>query len=427
VIPHQRRLGTALALAGFAFVLVSTLTPVSDPRGAAAITPLSCLVCGDQGGADVVVNLFLFLPFAIGLRLAGETWKRTVLAVFLTSFSVELLQYWLVPGRDTSLSDLLTNTFSGVIGATIATYLPRWSSPDARSARLLAVAWLGIILVVLFCWAWLLAPGVPSGQLMSRWAHEAPGRDVFKGRVQSVHLDGLPMPRNGTPPDSAALRQRLQHGVYSLDAEVISGLPVRDRLWIYMFRVPSGGVLALNQGGREAGVAIPVRGLRFRLHHPVLTLPDGFPLSAGVTVRLHAAQSSGQIRLSSRYSGSEREIVLGVSPALGWMLFAPFEVAAGLALRWVTGAVLAAMLLPLGYWGAWARPRWFGLALVLAGLVLALAVVPKVMGHPPVHWSEWLAGTTGAVVGWVLQRAVVSFRERERLRSDRKVSPVSPA
>jgi len=409
-VSRQRRLGAALALAGFAFVLVSTLTPVSDPRGAAATTPLYCLVCGDQGVADVVVNLLLFVPFAVGLRLTGETWKRTVLAVFLISFSVELLQYWLIPGRDTSLSDLLTNTTSGAIGATIGTHLPRWVFPDAGLARSLAVAWLGIILGILLCWGWLLAPGVPSGQLMSRWAHEAPGRDVFKGRVASVHLDGLPMPPDGTPPDSAALRRRLEHGAFSLDAEVISGQPVSDRLWIYMFRVPSGGVLTLNQRGREAGVALPVRGLQYKLHHPVVTLPDGLPATAGVPVRVMAAESSRRIQLSTSHGGVERTLVLAVSPAFGWSLFAPFEVAAGEAVRWVTAAVLAAMLLPLGYWGAWVRSRWAALALISTALVFALAVLPDLTGYPRVHWSEWLGGIAGLAVGRLLQLAAASLR-----------------
>ena len=410
--PLQRRLGLALALAGLAFVLVATLTPVDDPSRAAATTPLLCLICGEQGGADVVVNLFLFLPFAVGLRLYGQTWTRTVLAVFLISFSVELLQYWLVPGRDTSFSDLLTNTTSGAIGATIGTVLPRWAFPDPTRAMSLAVAWAGIVLLVLGIWAWLLEPDVPDGRLLSRWAHEAPGRDAFKGRVRSVHLDGLPMPPNGDPPDSAALRRRLERGSFSLDAEVVSGRPVSTRLWIYMFRVPSGGVLTLNQSRREAGAAIPVRGLRYRLHHPVVTLPEGMPDSAGLPVRLHVSESAREVRLASRYEHVARSIALGLSPAFGWMLFEPFEVAAGFRLRWVTGAILALMLLPLGYWSAWVQPRWRALTLVAATLVLALGVLPAATGYPVVHWSEWLGGASGVLLGWAFQQLAAWCQER---------------
>jgi hypothetical protein len=278
-------------------------------------------------------------------------------------------------------------------------------------ARSLVLAWHGIILAVLLSWAWLLAPAVPDGELMSRWAHEAPGRDVFRGRVESVRLNGLSMPRNGPPPDSAALRRRLAQGVFSLDAEVTSGQPAGDRLWIYMFRVPSGGVLTLNQRDLAAGVAIPVRGLKLKLHHPVVTLPEGFPPGRGIPVQLHAEEFSRRVRISSSYGGSARVLELGVSPAFGWALFSPFEVAAGLAVRWVTAAVLAMLLLPLGYWAGWLRAGWRGLALLSAGPMLALGVLPVVTGYPPVHWSEWLAAVAGCALGWLLERVVASSRE----------------
>ena len=99
-------------------------------------------------------------------------------------------------------------------------------------------------------------PSVPDGRLISRWAHRAPGGDVFDGSVRAVRLDGLAMPANGTPPDSADLRRRLDAGEFRLEAEMISGRPVRDRLWIYMFRIPSGGALTLepgSPGGRARG------------------------------------------------------------------------------------------------------------------------------------------------------------------------------
>ena len=99
MIPRLRQVGTALAVIGFAAVAVATLTPMADLRGAALLTHITCLVCGDQGGADVAGNLLLFLPFAIGLRLAGWPWLRVVAASAAVSFTVELLQLTVVPGR----------------------------------------------------------------------------------------------------------------------------------------------------------------------------------------------------------------------------------------------------------------------------------------------------------------------------------------
>jgi hypothetical protein len=407
-VPLRRRLGSVLGLAGLGFILVATLTPVSDPRGLALLTPLFCLVCGDQGGADVVANLLLFLPLAVGLRLRGATWTRVVLLSFLLSLTVELLQLRLVPGRDASLSDLVSNTASGAIGATLGSALPGWVAPSPERARAFLAAGLALVLALLGSWAWLLMPVMPKGRLISRWAHEAPGRDVFDGRVQSVRLDTLPMPTNGPPPDSADLRRRIDAGHFDLAVDVVSGRPVSDRFWIYMFRVPSGGALTLNQFRREAGLAVPARGLRYKLHPILVTLADAFPDSAGVAVHLSAGEQARRIRLSSSYEGRERAVELGISPALGWMLVVPFQLAVGTGVRWVTAALLFVIALPLGYWGARCQSRWQAIGLLIAGMLLGLWAIVAAAGLPPVHWSEWLAAVSGGAVGWQLSRAAAS-------------------
>ena len=102
-------------------------------------------------------------------------------------------------------------------------------------------------------------------------------------------------------------------------------------------------------------------------------------------------------------------MVLGLSPALGWILFAPFQLAGGLNVRWVTAAGIILMLLPLGYWGAWAPRRGRALALWAATLVLALGVLPAIAGYPPVHWSEWVGGIAGVLSGFALQRFAASL------------------
>ncbi|HEY3013060.1 MAG TPA: hypothetical protein VGJ36_09955, partial [Gemmatimonadales bacterium] len=67
----QRQLGQLLAFSGLLFIAATTLVPL--PRQAAAVeaTPLWCLICGAHGGVDVVNNVLLFIPVALGLRLMG--------------------------------------------------------------------------------------------------------------------------------------------------------------------------------------------------------------------------------------------------------------------------------------------------------------------------------------------------------------------
>jgi hypothetical protein len=413
-VPLQRRLGTALGLAGLAFVLLATLTPTRDVRDLASATPLLCLVCGDRGGSDVANNLLLFLPLAIGLRLSGQSWLRTVVAGALLSFTVELLQLRIVPGRDASLSDLLANTISSAIGATIGSFLPRVVAPSPRRALGLLAGGLLAVLALLAVWAWLLVPRTPAGELTSLWANGTPGRGWFGGSVRSVRLDGVPMPADGPAPDPAGLRRRLDRGTTALDADVVSGAPPRDRLWIFMLRhrAPLGGALTLTQLKRQAGVEVPTRALEFRLGAPLVTLPDAFPASAGIPVQLRATEGSGRVRIASSYRGVERSVELGLSPAFGWILFLPFELGIGTGVRWATGLFLGLMLLPLGYWAAWTRRPLVAAAALAAGLVAGLAALPAVFGLPRVHWSEWLAGVLGAAVGWALQRPAAYLQGR---------------
>ena len=164
--PRTRPAGLALAAGGLLFIVGATLRPAPDPIGLALSTPLWCLVCGDSGGADILANLLLFVPFAVGLRLAGAPWRRVVLLSAALSLTVELLQLVAIPGRDATLSDLLTNTTSGAIGAAIAPHLPTALRPSRTQAgRLLAggaAAWLAALGVA----AWLLMPSVQDLSLI---------------------------------------------------------------------------------------------------------------------------------------------------------------------------------------------------------------------------------------------------------------------
>src|SRR6185312_812794 len=289
-----RRTGAALGLAGLAFVAVATLTPLRNAHGTALTPPVLCLVCGAQGGADIAANLLLFLPLAVGIRLAGASWGRTVLLCALLSFTVELLQYTVVPGREASLSDLLTNTTSGAIGAAAGGHVPAALRPRPRQAAALLGVGTSALTAALGISAWLLQSRLPEGELYSLWA---PSHEVFEGQVTSVSLEGRPMPRGGAPPDSAELRRRLERGGFTLAVDVTSGSPTQDREPIYMFRGPSRSALILSQLRREAAVAVPARALRYRLWPPMLSLADGLPAGPGVPVRLTAVEQERRLRL----------------------------------------------------------------------------------------------------------------------------------
>jgi hypothetical protein len=390
---------------------VATLTPSDDPRRASFLTPLLCLICGEQGGADVAANLLLFLPFAVGLRLAGWSWRRTVAAAASVSFTVELLQYLVITGRDASLSDVLTNTASGAMGAALGGVLPALTAPSPVRATRLLVGALAAPLALLAAWGWLLGPDMPPGRLMSRWAHVAPGIDVFDGRVRAVRLNGRAMPADGPPPDARRLRTEVAGGAIDLAAEVTSGAPVRIASWIYMFRVPSGGAVTLSQLRRRAVFAVPARALRFHFFPPTVTLADAFPAEPGAPVTLRAVERRRDLILSSSYGGRTRSVALGITPAYGWILVSPFQFGGGTE-RWMTALCLLLLYLPAGYWAASIGRPTRAVAGLGAGISLALAAVSPAAGLAPAPWTEWLGALAGAAFGWALRRAAAYLQTR---------------
>jgi hypothetical protein len=400
----------ALATAGLLFIARATLTPVPDPNNYTQLTPLWCIMCGELGGADIVANLLLFLPFAIGLRLAGLSWRRTVLVAAAVSLTVELLQLVAIPGRDASLSDLLTNTISGAIAATLAPRLPTAFRPSrTRAVRLLAagtVLWLGALSTS----AWLLSPRLEAGAVRSGWAGATSERDIFHGEVYQVKLDGVPMPTNDSPPDSAEIRRRFTAGEFHLEAKVRSDEVVPYPYWIYKLKAGGINQLTLFKVRRHAGIAVPVRGMGLELRPVTVTLRDAFPDVAGVPVRLEASGAGGVVRLRSTYDGATHSIEFGLSPAYGWRLASPFQMGFGDDVRWFTALLLTLSVLPLAYWAAWAGgwSRWVLPLGVAAGLTLPSLAV----GLPPVHWSEWAAAALGVLAGWALQRGAAYLLRR---------------
>ena len=223
-------------------MLAATLTPVNDVRGLTQLTPITCLVCGESGGADIVANLLLFLPLAIGLRLSGLSWRRTIAACGLLSLTIELLQLWVIPGRDASLSDVLTNTTSGAAGAAIGGVLPQAIWPRPEQARRLLAAGIAVVLLLLAASAWMLSPKMPEGTLIQPLGH------VTAPRLGAVRRPGTRGHARRHP--DARCRRAARLGRVARAGWIVANSrwrrrwcradPCRSRLWIYTLRVPLG-------------------------------------------------------------------------------------------------------------------------------------------------------------------------------------------
>ncbi|MFE1644663.1 VanZ family protein [Microbacterium sp. P01] len=137
------------ALATVAVVGVLTLAPrsiVGPARGAvmgamdAATSPLRVAI--GYGDAEIVLNLFLFVPLGalLALLLSPRAWPLPIAAGLALSAAVEIAQR-AVPGRVPDTDDILWNTVGAAVGVAVvtvprvmATALPR-GRQRARSTR----------------------------------------------------------------------------------------------------------------------------------------------------------------------------------------------------------------------------------------------------------------------------------------------------
>lgn len=107
-------------------VLVCTLVPLPfrvDRPAATSLAQVLAIGFGPDRSSDIVENIVLFLP--LGFALAGNLTQRgtarlSAIATILLfsaacSYAIEVVQQF-IPGRFSSLTDVLANTTGGTLG-----------------------------------------------------------------------------------------------------------------------------------------------------------------------------------------------------------------------------------------------------------------------------------------------------------------------
>jgi len=198
--PARTRFLTAALLA----ILVATLWPFPgrEPEGF-----ISCIACGERATSDVLLNILLFAPLGAALALHVRSIPRCLLVAALLSATIELAQLY-IPGRDSSLGDVLANTLGAALGVTLTRTTVSWLQPSpAATARLSRTAALAAAAV---CWATgtLLTPAYPDARYWGQWTPSLAHLEVYRGRVLDATLSGLPI-TSGPIRDSRLVRQWL--------------------------------------------------------------------------------------------------------------------------------------------------------------------------------------------------------------------------
>lgn len=397
--PRPVRLWFGLALGA---ILVLTLTPAGESE-----RPLSvwCVACGDGGRADFVLNVLLFAPLGTAFWLIGVEWLPAFGFGAALSIAIELAQMS-IPGRDTSLGDVISNSGGTLLGFAFAALVVhatrRHTRVTIRSLAAPVLMALGVG-VLIGGTGWSLQPGFPSSDYWGQWTADMDG-DLgwYRGHVLSASLGDLPLPseRLSHQPEVHA---RLAAGD-SLLVKAVAGPVSKPGHIAPVFSIydeHQREILLLGPRNDDLVFRYASRGGVHGFDQPAFTIPGmvrGIRTGDTLRIALWRAGNGYCVRLNNRSACG-----LAWSATMGWAAFKysddePAWVYEALGIAWIGG--LAFLV------GCLTR---FPAELLAGGVATAviMAVVPPLVGFKSLTALGWASAAGGLIVASVLRRLLL--------------------
>jgi VanZ family protein len=375
-----------------AVVLCATLIPIGAP---ARSYPPGLHLNWSFPVADMIRNWLLFIPLGAALRACGIRGRSALALGAGLSLGIEILQL-AIPGRETAISDLLSNTLGTATGIALVRTAPAWIQTTGRQARRIAFATAASAIVGMAAPGWLLAPARVTPPLYAHHAPRMPNLEPYTGRVLEADLDGEAMPYGGlADPERVAARLR---GDYTLRVVAEARRPADGQAALLLITdQKQREILLLGPDAEDLVLRFRNRGARLGLEFARIRVAGALRgLSDGERFRVEAERHGSDLCLN--LDGRER-CGLGFTLGDGWSLLLPdWRVLAHH--RKLLGAIwLGVLLIPLGYWG---EPSG-SLAIAGALVLVTLLVAPAATGLLPTPPAQVAGAVGGVVVGRCLR------------------------
>lgn len=406
--PTRRGRASRAATAAVALCLTAILVLTLRPGPSDRVGEWSrCIACGDLAGRDILLNILLFLPLGAALRWRGVArWRALVAGAVLATF-IETMQATVVPGRDPTLGDILSNTTGTAVGIALFDLAPLLLWPTRRwSERLAAIGALAWALVAVGG-AVLTRPSTRPSPYFGQWQRTWPYTDRFTGKVLSFTINGSAIPDDRIS-DLMALRGVLLDDTVRVRATAtLGGVPGRVAPIVSVANRDLGTVMLIGQRDDDVLLRLRVRASDYRLRSPELTIRNVVPRDAAArhdTLRISADLVGDEVRwcaATSRTRGCQRALL---GPASAWLFVSPFELAAGRELPLLSALWLGVALVPAAYWSARARRRAFVALAALCG-VLLVALLLTIDAAGAGDWGAIGGTVAGLAIGWMLARS----------------------
>jgi hypothetical protein len=399
--------GRILSIVSAAAIAIATLTPSGETR----IPGSLCLICGEVGGTDAVLNVLLYLPLGLGLAMSGVRPRRALFGMIAMTATIELLQWAAIPGRDGALGDVLTNSIGGALGFLLGQHLRAILFPTYSTARWLAAVWLCVWVGTQTIASYAFHPSPTDakyyGQLLRPLGD---GEVAYPGRVLRATLAGDVLPDWDLHDSHKAYLALAATGGASIAVQLVAERAIDGRAPIarvlddhqqeefMLMALPGKLFFSVRTGAAD----LRLRPLTFSMPTPARALPD--------TQHVHARYGPPYALLGEKWRGGSADRRFRVTPASAWRLVTPvYTYADGSPLANAEDtAWLFLLLAPAGYWLTWgmrarvtprrmSTPIIIGSAAALVGLGFATGPLWFHMAVP--SWWEILGATGGLVAG----------------------------
>jgi hypothetical protein len=415
------RVGVVLSALMLTVVLAATLTPAP----AWTSTPdFWCIACGEMGGLDVLNNIVVFVPLGLAFALAsGRRWWSVLACVMVTTF-VESMQFRIVTGRDSSLSDLLANSLGGLIGVDVALRRMLLVRPRGRAASWLVIAGAALFALITALTSVGLRPASIPRSLWVQWTPERASFEPFTGHLLDFKLDSIDLPRQFYPPTSLGVDRLLRGPEWHATVEIGTQGLRPQRSVIARIAEEFTVLLSLEQSGSDLVCQEKTRSGDFRFRSPRIAVRDVVTASTatmGERLRFTCARTDGSIAVTA----GDRQEVVRLSPSLGWLMVFPLSSPAPSGYVWLSVVWLMALAFPAGYWircianddtdttaAGPRRARYVAIAALAVAFGVGLFVAPWLAGTATAAWWEWASALGGAIAGWVSARLVAVWETR---------------
>jgi len=344
--------------------------------------------------ADALVNIVLFVPLGAALATCRRSAVGILTSALVLSAAIESVQLAL-PGRQSSLADVIFNTAGAGAGLLLARLAPRLLRAEGRWAARLSLAASCLAAGATLLAGQLLAPSLPRSRYEARWTPTARVEDPYRGTVLQAQVAGRSV-RDDLDGSASVRADLLRGGAFRI--VLLAGPPTsRMAPIVGIYDEDDRQIAIVGADGSSLVFRYRTRAASWQLDQPDVVLVDalaGVEVGDTVTIDVHRRPRGWRVLVN----GEQEKVGFTVGHAWAVLLYGPGfppRVQSLLGALWI-----AAVFVPIGYW---ARFRWESLvALILA--MVAVGVLPMAGDLMPTPAIEIISAPTGFGIGFFFRQ-----------------------